>query len=58
MKVNYFEDLLTSNNVFAQYKGDILAINIPSTGVTIKEKINGLIRYSIKVEYSISTTQW
>ena len=55
---NYFEDLLTSNNVFAQYKGDILAINIPSTGVTIKEKINGLIRYSIKVEYSISTTQW
>ena len=55
---NYFEDLLTSNNVFAQYKGDIIAINIPSTGVTIKEKINGLIRYSIKVEYSINTTQW
>lgn len=55
---NYFEDLLTSNNVFAQYKGDIIAVNIPSTGVTIKEKINGLIRYSIKVEYSIKTTQW
>ena len=55
---NYFEDLLTSNNVFAQYKGDIIAVNIPSTGVTIKEKINGLIRYSIKVEYSINTTQW
>jgi len=55
---NYFEDLLTSNNVFAQYKGDIIAINIPNTGVTIKEKVNGLIRYSIKVEYSINTTQW
>ena len=55
---NYFEDLLTSNNVFAQYKGDIIAVNIPSTGVTIKEKVNGLIRYSIKVEYSINTTQW
>jgi hypothetical protein len=55
---NYFEDLLTSNNVFAQYKGDIIAVNIPDTGVTIKEKINGLIRYSIRVEYSINTTQW
>ena len=55
---NYFEDLLTSNNVYAQYKGDIIAVNISSNSVTIKEKVNGLIRYSLEVEYSINRTKW
>lgn len=55
---NYFEDLLTSNNVYAQYKGDIHSVNISDNSVTIKEKVNGLIRYNLEVEFSIKNTQW
>ena len=55
---DYFEDLLSSNNVFAQYNGKVIAVNIPSKSVTIKDKIKGLIRYSLEVEFSISETQW
>ena len=55
---DYFEDLLSSNNVFAQYDDKVIAVNIPSKSVTIKDKIKGLIRYSLEVEFSISETQW
>lgn len=55
---DYFEDLLSSNNVFAQYDGKVIAVNIPSKSVTIKDKIKGLIRYSLEVEFSISETRW
>ena len=55
---DYFEDLLSSNNVFAQYNSKVIAVNIPSKSVTIKDKIKGLIRYSLEVEFSISETQW
>lgn len=55
---NYFEDLLISNDVKMQYKGDIIAVNIPSRSVVIKEKVNGLVRYALDVEYSINRTIW
>ena len=55
---DYFEDLLSSNNVFAQYDGKVIAVNIPSKSVIVKDKIKGLIRYSLEVEFSISETQW
>ena len=55
---NYFEDLLISNNVKMQYKGDVVAVNIPSKSVVIKEKVNGLVRYALDVEYSINRTIW
>ena len=55
---NYFEDLLISNNVKMQYKGDVIAVNIPSRSVVIKEKVNGLVRYALDVEYSINRTIW
>ena len=55
---NYFEDLLISNDVKMQYKGDIIAVNIPSRSVVIKEKVNGLVRYALDVDYSINRTIW
>ena len=55
---DYFESLLTSNNVFAQYKGKIFSVNIRDVKTVLKDKQKGKIRYSLKIEHSNKVMIW
>ena len=55
---NYFESLITSNNVFAQYKGKIFSVNIGNVKTILKDKQKGKIRYSLKIGYSNKVMIW
>ncbi len=55
---DYFEDLLLSNNVYANYKGEIYSINIKGKSIKLKDSIKGKIRYSLEISFSNKLRVW
>ena len=55
---DYFEDLLLSNDVYANYKGEIYSVNIKGKSIKLKDSIKGKIRYSLEIDFSNKLRVW